>query len=89
LITVVLQFLFFSPDPESPVFNTVCGVWFCMVFKYCYFNGDRQIKFCCFPWKFRRVFYPYILLGVCMVISFRVPIEMVVGILCGLLQVKI
>lgn len=60
-----------------------------MVYKYCYFNSENQIKFCCFNWKFKRAIYPFILLAVCIVLKFSIPISMIVGLLYGMAQVAI
>lgn len=60
-----------------------------MLYKYCYFNSENKIKFCCFDWKFKRSVYPFILLAVCTLLRFSIPISMIVGLLYGMAQVAI
>ena len=38
IITVSIEYLMFSDD-ESPV-NGAGGIWFCLLFKYCYYNSQ-------------------------------------------------
>lgn len=86
LATVCLQKLLTSEGGAVSV-SGVGGIWFSMLFKYCYFNHAHNIKFCCFNWKFKRGLYPFVLLGVCCLLLFRIPLDMVVGLLYGLMQV--
>lgn len=87
ILTLILQYLLFDPASVLPT-NGVGGIWLALVFKYCHYNSDSQIKFCCLNWKFKKSVYPYVLLGVSIVLSWRVPLEMVIGLLYGLLQVN-
>ena len=43
----------------------------------------------CFNFKFKRGYYPYFLLGVCIVIQFGIDLTMVVGLGYGLFQTQI
>lgn len=85
LITLGIQLMI---GFEKPPLNGVYGIWFNMLFKYCYFNSEREIKFCCFNWKIKKVVYPFVLLAVCIILTFSIQIDMVVGLLYGLLEVK-
>ena len=89
IITLGIQKLVIYEKGEMGVINGAGGIWFCMLFKYCYYNYDGEIKFCCFAWKFKRGIYPYILLAVVMVLLFRLPLEMLVGLAYGGLQVLV
>jgi len=60
-----------------------------MLFKYCYYNPEGPIKFCCFDWKIKKIYYPFVLMGVIMVLRFSLPIDLMVGALYALFQVKI
>jgi hypothetical protein len=73
---------------EKAPINGVYGIWFNMLFKYCYYNAEREIKFCCFNWKMKKTVYPFVLLGICVVLSFSIPVDMIVGLLYGFLEVK-
>jgi hypothetical protein len=88
LATLLVQSLFSFEESKSPL-NGVEGIWFCMVYKYCYFNSENKIKFCCFKYKFKRAIYPFILLGVCILLKFSIPISMIVGLLYGMMQVAV
>jgi hypothetical protein len=85
LLTLLLQLLVYSLDEPAPV-NGAMGIWFCLLYKYCHYNSQAQIKFCCFKWKFRRGTYPFILLAVCILLAFGVKLEAVVGLAYGMLQ---
>ena len=87
LLTLSIQYLLYG-DNTSPV-NGAGGIWFCLLFKYCYYNGQAPIKFCCFSWKFKRGIYPFVLFGVCVLLSFGIPLDMLVGLLYGVMQVMI
>ena len=73
---------------EKPPLNGVYGIWFNMLFKYCYFNAERDIKFCCFGWKIKKTVYPLVLLALCIIFSFSIPVDMIVGLLYGFVEVK-
>ena len=88
LLTLLIQYLMYAPNEAVPV-NGASGIWFCLLFKYCYYNSNADIKFCCFSWKFKRSLYPFVLFGVCVVISFGSPLDMMVGLLYGLMQVGV
>jgi hypothetical protein len=60
-----------------------------MLTKYCYFNPEGDIKFCCFSWKIKKILYPFILMLVFTVLRFNIPIDLIVGIAYGLLQAKL
>lgn len=68
--------------------NGVAGIWFNMLTKYCFFNPEREIKFCCFGWKVRKTIYPFVLLAIFTLITFSIPVPMIVGLLYGVLEVK-
>lgn len=85
LITLGVQLLI---SFEKPQLNGVYGIWFNMLFKYCYFNAERDIKFCCFNWKIKKTIYPLVLMVICILLSFTIPIDMVVGLIYGFLEVK-
>jgi membrane associated rhomboid family serine protease len=88
ILTLVLQSLLFNCALGCPS-NGTGGIWFAMLFKYCYYNPHSQIKLCCLNCKFSKRVYPYVLLGVSIVLSLRIPLEMVVGLLYGLFQVNV
>jgi len=88
LLTLFVQSLFTFEEAKSPL-NGVEGIWFCMLYKYCYFNSENKIKFCCFNYKFKRAIYPFILLAVCILLKFSIPISMIVGLLYGMMQVAV
>jgi hypothetical protein len=50
-----------------------------LVFKYCYFNDQRDIKFCLCGWKVKKTLYPLVLFGILTILSFRISIPMLVG----------
>ena len=86
LITLALELVIFGQGQVSPI-NGATGVWFSMVYKYCHYNGDAEIKFCCFSCKIKGRYYPFVLFGVCTLISFGVDLPMLVGLVYGLFQV--
>lgn len=85
LITLLIQYLL---SYETYPSNGVEGIWFNMLFKYCYFNSETEMKFCCFNWKFKKTLYPYLLLAICAFLKFSIPVEMIVGLMMALLEIK-
>jgi hypothetical protein len=51
-------------------FGNFYGIWFNLIFKYCYFNHKYQIKLCCFPFKINTKIYPFIFLLFLMAVAF-------------------
>ena len=87
LLTLLLEYYVIYSSKDEVQFNGAGGIWFCLLTKYCFFNGAAKIKFCCFNWKFNRKIYPFVLLAVCTLINFGIPYDMMIGLLYGLLQV--
>jgi hypothetical protein len=65
------------------------GVWFSMVCEYCYYNQTGDIKFCCFAWKIKKIVYPFVLMGILWLLRFSLPIDLIVGLLFAIVQVKL
>ncbi len=73
---------------ESAPVNGVQGVWFNLMFKYCYFNDQRDIKFCLCGWKVRKPLYPLVLFAILTIFTFRIDISILVGIAYAFLEVR-
>ena len=88
LVTLFIQYwLFYTPGDDEVVTNGGAGIWFCLLTKYCFYNGSVEVKFCCFRWKFKRIVYPFVLFGVTVLLSFGIPLDVLVGLVYGLIQV--
>jgi hypothetical protein len=62
-----------------------CGIWFNLIFKYCYFNNRNKIKLCCFPWKIQTNLYPLIFGLFIMLLTFEIKIDVFIGMGLGLI----
>lgn len=87
-ITVLLGMLIGYSEKNVPVYG-LKGIWFNMLTKYCYFNNQGNIKFCCFPWKIKKIVYPFVLLIVITTLQWKISLEMIVGLLMAFLEIKL
>lgn len=61
-------------------FGSIEGIWFNLMFKYCYFNRDSRIKLCCFPVQVPKLAYPFIFLAILSLLDFKIKLDGVIGI---------
>lgn len=65
--------------------STALGVWFNYMTVFCWLN-PKPMKLCCFNIKFSRQFYPFIFGSILTLLSWSIRVDMVTGILLGLVQ---
>lgn len=58
----------------------VSGIWFNLMFKYCFFNAKTKIKFCCFPFKLSKIAYPFAFLAFLTLWNFSLKLDALIGI---------
>ena len=84
MIGIGIQYFLLNSGFNEPL--GVTGIWFNMMFKFCYYNRNAKIKFCCFPWKINRLFYPYVFFLMLTILFLRVRLEMVIGLMLGMIE---
>lgn len=85
----LLLYGFIAYNPLRPPALGVAGIWFNMLTKYCWHNSQRKIKFCCFGCKIPKTVYPFVLLAVLMLLNWSLHLDMWVGLLLAIIEVKI
>ena len=68
-----------------------CGIWFNLVFKYCFFNSENPIKMCCCRLMIKKIHYPFILLAIIQlmdIFDFKFRIDALIGLGIAYLQCR-
>lgn len=63
----------------------LCGVWFNLMFKFCFYN-KAEIKMCCCDVKIPRVAYPFVFAPILCLIYWQVMWDILAGILLAVLE---
>jgi hypothetical protein len=69
--------------------NGVTGVWFSIVYKYCFYNPQGQFQFCLCKLRTSKQLYPFILYLLCCLLTFSVDLAGLVGLLLAVLEVRL
>ena len=56
--------------------------------RICVSDPDGDIKFCCFNFTIKKKIYPVVIIGIVAVMTFSLPMDMILGYMVGLIQCK-
>lgn len=91
IVQLVFAFVMWVlPDGLRPYVanGDISGIWFNFMFKYCFFNTNTKIKFCCFPVKLSKLAYPFAFLGFLALWNFNIKLDALIGILIAFIECK-
>ena len=66
----------------------IWGVWMVLLARICESDPNGDIKFCCLPFTIKKKFYPLSILAIYAILTFSIPLDMLIGYFVGFIQCK-